>query len=317
MSLDAIRKKLAAMNAPKDAPKKKSEIPTFKVETAKQYRVRFLPYESATGLPYEERVTYWLETPSGKKTRISLKPTSIDDDDSSYDPILKQRIQLFQEAKKLESEGDVEQAESLREFAKTLKQKKEAIWLVLDRDDEAAGWKIFRPNYTTNKNILNLFADEDTVQFMHPEEGLDVKITATVSNKVLPKDARGNTNAPKGPVFDITVSTAPKPTPILADSTEVKKLMESLPKFDTLFPVDTFEAASKKFEEYLDSLENSTPKTETTRGASDEEEVVTKSAEPKTPVKAEAKKKAAPAKDYKAKLDSAFEDLDGDDSFDD
>lgn len=288
VDLAAIRKRVLELSG----QARTSNVQLWK-PVAGEYRVRAVPWKMMTdGMPLVERRFYYL----GDTPRF-LAPSQF----GKKDPV-------NELSRKLYSSGKAED----RELAKKLHPKLTAYMAIIVRGQEDKGVQVWSCNPFLYQTLLGFFTDEETAEWMDPEEGLDLKITITPSKKVL----NGRT------LMDTVVKTAQKSSKLSQDPEQAKRWCDSVPDISDLYPQKTTEEIEALITSWLSGGISSDPSKDegTPRGSAKPKdeldalaEDVKSAARTPAPKKPAAKRSpididdetAAPKKD----LDTAFDEL--------
>jgi hypothetical protein len=280
VDLDAIRKRLAELSG------QRFSIQLWKPGIG-EHRVRALPWKNPKdGMPLEERWLYYIG-----KERAFLAPNQFGKPDPVHDL-----------TRKLYSSGDPKD----RELAKMLKPSLKVHIPVIVRGEESKGvqvWSFTKGIYT---RLLSFFNDEDTVAWMDPYEGNDLKVTIQPSGKMF-----------NGKPTNDTIVDTRKSSKLHESDDQIKKWLESVPtEINSLYP----EKSEREIESILNGWLLSDPKsdgdgrndksadaltqlTDEIKGSSSDDEKKSKKVAKKVDVDVDAKPSS------KKSLDDAFNDL--------
>lgn len=298
IDLAAIRKRVQELSG----QRRTSSVQLWKPE-AGDYKVRGIPWkETIDGMPFLERRFYYL----GSAPRIVAPPVG------KPDPIANL-------VRKLWSSGKPED----RELAKQLTAKMTAYMAIIVRGQEDKGPQVWSFNKFVYQRLLDFYTNveinPDLIDYMDPNEGLDL----AVSVKPSPKKFNGKT------VMDTTIDLGRRPCKLSNDQAQAKKWLDNVPNIDDMYQ----QKSEKEIEQALNTwlsggAESETPDEGTGRGqpkgrdALDQlvDDVKSEAPKPATAAPAKTKTKKDPEADLddapaaKTSLDDAFKELmqDGD-----
>lgn len=246
LNLEAIRNKVKQLNGEKNA-----EVKVWKgTKKVGEHLIRILPWKDAPeGTPFKER---WVYYKIGKQWIVSPKSFG------KTDP-----IEEFQS--KLWSGEDADKA-----LAKKLFPNLGTCAAIIDRNAEDEGPQLWVMNKGEAADVLGKFLDGDYGDITDVNDGFDVKVKVTPTEKVY--------NGKK--VNKVTIECKPRPSPAASDKVKLEQWMENLPNVDAYFRPMTYEQVKVQFESWLNEggaerlLKGDAPAgSEIERGASGEDAV--------------------------------------------
>jgi hypothetical protein len=295
VDLAAIRKRVEQLNG----QWRTSNVQLWKPEVGK-YTVRLVPWKSTPdGMPFIERRFYYL----GNNPRI-LAPTQFGKPDPINDLIRKLYSTRLPED---------------REVAKKLQPKMTAYAAILVRGQEDKGIQVWSFNKFPYGRLLDFFTNveinPDLIDYMDPLEGIDLIVEIKKSGK------KYNNKE----VLDTVIDLGRKQTKLVEDPEKIKKLLDSVPNIDDMYP----QKSSAEIEQVLNawlasgaSGDEATNDEGTARGVKPKDELDKLADDLKAPAKSEPVK--APVKRTKKvdldesestpkqSLDDAFKEMMGD-----
>jgi hypothetical protein len=286
LDLEAIRKKLDQLSG----VKKTSSVQMWKADVG-DYRVRVLPWKnSVEGLPFLERSFYYLGDQPG-----FLAPCQF----NKPDPINDMCRELFS-TKNLND----------RAMAKTLMPRMRAYAAIIVRGDEEKGPMVWSFNKKVEQELLGFILDSDYGDITDLDAGFDIKVKIAVSAKTF--------NGRK--YNEISVTPAPKSSPLSTDPELVKKWLDTVPNIDDMWQMKSYDEVKQALKNFLEGGQEgviaseqhaSMQKIQNDELSKLEDEIKAAAASETPEAKAEKKRRQTPAKtDTQAALNKGFDELD-------
>ena len=255
IDLDAIRRKLNQLSGQNT---KKNSM--WRPVEGEEHTVRILSFPDNDGQPFKER---WFYYNIGNNPGL-LAPYQFGKEDPIQELI-----------NKLRDDGSKESYE----LAKKLYPKMRCYAPVVVRGEEDKGVMLWSFGKMVYQSLLNIMLDEDYGDITDPLEGRDVKVICT--------------KAPGRMWASTEVRPRGKSSKLTEKSSEVKKMVESIPSLDDLFALKSYEELEKIVNDWLNGDSEETSSEGTFRGGN---------------TSSEAPAKTSDTTKYKS-LDDAFADL--------
>lgn len=275
LDLDAIKKKIAAMNGQRT---ERSNLNLWKPGLG-EHRIRVLPWPQAMlregEYPFVERSFYFIDAIRG-----FLAPKQFGD----QDPV----ETLIQ---KLHKSGD-------KALAKKLYPKTYAYLPIIVRGEEDKGVQVWKIGKQLHLRFLGFYADEDGGDITDPKTGCDIKVTVS--------------QAPGKQFHDINVDMR-KTSPLAGDEAQAQKWLDGVPDINDFFKrigaVKTTDEISKILDAWLAGPDDA-PSEGTERGASSSKSAAEELDELEKQVKGKDAKAENKETDVKTSKRSTTKDLD-------
>ena len=253
IDLDAIRNKLNQLSG-----NNSRRNTMWRPEEGEEATVRILAFPDNDGQPFKER---WFYYNIGNNPGL-LAPYQFGKPDPIQELINKLRDDTSKES---------------YELAKKLYPKMRSYAPVVVRGEEEKGVRIWSFGKLVYQSLLNIMLDEDYGDITDPTDGRDVKVICT---------------KPPGRKWANTEVRPRGKSNVLAEATQAKEWIDSIPDLDGMYTAKTYEELEKIVNDWLNGED----------GSSDSEFVSSKTAQPTSTATADQ------PSEYKS-LDDAFADL--------
>ena len=238
IDLDAIRRKLNQLSGQNT---KKNSM--WRPVEGEEHTVRILSFPDNDGQPFKER---WFYYNIGNNPGL-LAPYQFGKEDPIQELI-----------NKLRDDGSKESYE----LAKKLYPKMRCYAPVVVRGEEDKGVMLWSFGKMVYQSLLNIMLDEDYGDITDPLDGRDVKVICT--------------KAPGRMWASTEVRPRGKSSKLTEKSSDVKKMVESIPSLDDLFTLKTYEELEKIVNDWLNGDSEETSSEGTFRGGNTNTETSTK-----------------------------------------
>ncbi len=242
MNIDAIRKKMEALNSSKPSSTNSERKNIFWKPTVGKQNIRVVPSKFNPDMPFSEMLFYY-----GIGQKVMASPFNW----GQKDPIMEFTKQLRQ----------TNERENWQ-LAKKLDAKTRIFAPIIVRGEEEDGVKLWQFGKEVYNSFLGLAMDEEVGDYTDVYQGRDIKLT-TVG-----PETTGT------PYNKTTISPSMKEGPLSEDSTLVEKLLNEQPNPMKIFKQLSYDEVKANLTAFISPEEESTPNVETKQNFNDE---VTKS----------------------------------------
>lgn len=218
IDLEKMKSKLTDINSSENS----GGVNFYKPSDGQQY-IRILPLE--TGDPFPE---FFFHYNVGRGSLVCPKETHGDDC-----PICDYVDTLWDSYNETKDE-------SIKSLALDIKCKSRFYSVVIDREDEAAGPKVYGYSKTVAGAFLGLVLDDDYGDITNPYEGNDIKLTY------------GKKNGQSWPSTD--VMARPVKTRVFEDEEKIQSALDNRPDLSRLFTVKPKEEIMEALDEFMSEM---------------------------------------------------------------